>query len=184
MGFKVERSVAEAMDWYQAHHIIEAYKKMKKILNDDMSMDDTYEVYFEQNVGSGAFRSEIVSIRNLGTRSETREVGADVQMAFDIALWTRTSPTMTDEGLFGVLEVNPIAKLIVDMPGDEHKFTHRLFRRIWYEFLFHEQFEYWAEYAEAELNRYINELRNFFGLEPTLSKSESIEYEPLVGGYT
>ncbi len=184
MGFTVERTVAEAMDWYQAHHIIEVYKKMKKILKDDMGMDDVQEPYFEQNVGSGSFRSEIIAVRDLGTRNRTREVGADVQLAFDIAMWTRTDPTMTDEGMFGVLEVNPMAKVIVDMPGDEHKFSHKLFRRIWYELLFHEQFEYWAEYAEAELNRYINELRNFFGLEPTLAKSESVAYEPLVSGYT
>ncbi|MDY6768769.1 MAG: hypothetical protein SVW02_01535 [Candidatus Nanohaloarchaea archaeon] len=184
MGFTVEREVAEAMDWYQAHHIIEGYRKMKKLLNDDMNMDDTYEVYYEQNIGSGSFRSEIVSIRDIGSRSGTRDIGANVQLAFDIAIWTRTSPTMTDEGMFGVLEVNPVAKLVVDMPGDEHRFSHRLFRRIWYELLFHEQFEYWVEYAEAELNRYINEVRNFFGLEPTLGKSERLSYEPLVKGYS
>ncbi len=184
MSFTVEREVAEAMDWYQAHHIVEAYKKMKKLLNDDMNMDDTYEVYFEQNVGSGNFRSEIVSVRDLGRRSRTREIGSNVKLAFDIAMWTRTTPTTTDEGLFGVLEVNPIAKLVVEMPGDEHKFSHRLMRRVWYELLFHEQFEYWAEYAEAELNRYINEVRNFFGLEPTLGKSERLSYQPLVKGYS
>ncbi|MDY6769940.1 MAG: hypothetical protein SVU88_03125, partial [Candidatus Nanohaloarchaea archaeon] len=174
----------EAMDWYQAHHIIEGYKKMKKLLNDDMNMDDTYEVYYEQNLTSGSFRSEIVSIRDIGERSGTREYGADVKLAFDIAMWTRTSPTMTDEGMFGVLELNPIAKLVVELPGEEHKRTHQLFRRIWYELLFHEQFEYWVEYAEAELNRYINEVRNFFGLEPTLAKSERLSYEPLVKGYS
>lgn len=184
MSFKVERAIAEAMDWYQAHHIIEGYKKMKKILNDDMNMDDTHEVYYEQNVGSGTFRSEIISTRDLGTRGRIRDVGADVQLAFDIAMWTRTAPTATDEGMFGVLEVNPIAKLVVEMPGDRHSTTHNLFRRIWYELVFHEQFEYWAEYAEEELNRYINEMRNFFGLEPTLARSERLEYEPLVKGYS
>lgn len=184
MSFTVEREIAEAMDWYQAHHIIEGYKKMKKLLNDDMNMDDTYEVYYEQNLGSGNFRSEIVSIKNLGERSGTREMGANVDLAFDIAMWTRNPPTSTEDGMFGVLELNPIAKLVVEMPGSKHKFTHKVFRRIWYELLFHDQFMYWAEYAEEELNRYINEVRNFFGLEPTLSKTERLEYEPLVKGYS
>ncbi len=183
MGFTVERDVAEAMDWYQAHNLVEGYKKMKKILNDDIGMDDTYEVYYEQNVGSGSFRSEIVSIKHLGARSGIRDVGANVKLAFDIAMWTRPAPKSTEEGMFGVVELNPLAKLLVEMPGDRHKRSHKFLRRIWYELLFRDQFEYWVEYAEEELNRYINEVRNFYGLEPTTSKSHRVEYEPLVTGY-
>ncbi|MDY6776835.1 MAG: hypothetical protein SVQ76_01890 [Candidatus Nanohaloarchaea archaeon] len=182
MGFKVEREVAEAMDWYQAHHAIEGYKKMKKVLNDDIDMDNTYEVYYEQNVDSGKFRTEVISEKELGGEGGVRDVGARVTLAFDIAMWSRTAPKSTDEGLFAVIELNPVAKLVVDMPGDRDKISHRVFRRIWYSLLFREQFDYWVEYAEEELNRYINEMRNFYGLEPTTAKSHRVEYEPLVSG--
>ncbi|MCJ7478664.1 MAG: hypothetical protein MUP63_00610 [Candidatus Nanohaloarchaeota archaeon QJJ-7] len=184
MSFTVEREVAEAMDWYQTHHIIEGYKKMKKLLNDDMNMDDTHEVYYEQNLSSGDFRSEVVSVRDLGERGGIRDTGARTKLAFDIAMWTRNAPKETEEGMFGVLELNPIAKLVVELPGDEHKYSHQFLRWVWYEMLFHEQFEYWVEYAEEELNRYINEVREFFGLEPTLAKTQRLEYNPLVKGYS
>jgi len=183
MTFTVEREIAEAYDWYQVHRIVEGYKKMLKMLRDDLDMDETYEVYFEQNVDSGYFRTEVITMRDLGSRRGVRDVGANVTLAFDIAMWTRTNPTQTEDGLFGVLELNPIAKLIVDLPGDEHKRSHQFFRKIWYDYLFREQFEYWAELAEEELNEYINEMRNFYGLEPTPSKTERLAYEPLVGAY-
>lgn len=183
MSYTVERDIAEAMDWYQVHHVVDGYKKMKKILNDDLEMDDTHEVYYEQNVDSGKFRAEVISVRELGGGEGVREFGADVTLAFDIAMWMRSAPTMTDEGMFGVVELNPVAKLLVELPGDEHKFTHRMFRRVWYSLVFGEQFEYWAEYAEEELNRYVNAMRKFYGLEPTMAKSQRLHYEPLVGGH-
>lgn len=165
------------MDWYQVHHVVEGYKKMRKLLKHDMDMDEVYEVYFEQNVDTGYFRAEIISTKELG-----RHGGADVTLAFDIAMYTRSAPTMTDDGWFGVLEMNPIAKLLVEMPGDEDKYTHQFFRRIWYSLIFREQFLYWVEVAEEELIRYINEVRNFYGLEPTVGKTERLRYEPLVYG--
>lgn len=183
MGFTVEREIAEVMDWYQVHRIVEGYKKMLKLLRDDMLMDNTYEVYFEQNVDSGNFRAEVVSIRDLGTERGIRDIGADVRLAFDIAMYTRTTPTQTENGLFGVLELNAIAKLLVDMPGKKDSRTHKFFRKIWHDLLFRDQFRYWAEVAEEELLAYINEMRNFYGLEPTTGKTERLSYEPLVGGY-
>lgn len=183
MGFTVEREVAEAYDWYQVHHIVEGYKKMLKLLRDDMHMDDTYEVYFEQNVGSGHFRSEIISIRDLGSERSMKEVGANVRLAFDIAMYTRHPPTETENGMFGILEMNPVAKLVVDLPGEKDKTTHKFLRRVWYNLLFRDQFQYWAEYAEEQLNKYINEVRNFYGLEPTVGKTQRLTYEPLVRGY-
>lgn len=177
MGFEVEREVAEAMDWYQVHSIVEGYKKTRKLLKQDLNMDDVYEVYYEQNVDSGYFRAEIVSIRDLG-----RHGGARTTLAFDIAMYTRSAPTQTEDGWFGVLQLNPIAKLVVDMPGSEDSVTHQMARRIWYSALFRKQFLYWVETAEEELNRYINEMRNFFGLEPTVRKTERLHYEPLVHG--
>lgn len=175
MSFTVEREIAEANDWYQVHHVVNGYKKMKKLLNDNIEMDETHEVYYEQNQDSGKFRAEVVSIR---------ELADNVTLAFDIAMWMRSAPTETDEGKFGVVELNPIAKLLVDMPGDEHKFTHRLYRRIWYSIIFGEQFDYWAEVAVEELNRYVNAMREFYGLEPTMARTERLHYEPLVSGGT
>jgi hypothetical protein len=174
---EVERSIAEAMDWYQVHHVVEGYKKQRKILRQSATeMDDVYEVYYEQNVDSGYFRAEMVATKDLG-----RHGAADVTLAFDIAMYTRSPPTLTEDGWFGVLELNPIAKLVVDMPGDD-KLTHRAFRRIWYSLIFRRQFRQWVEEAEERLNTYINEVRNFYGLEPTLQKTERLHFEPLIGG--
>lgn len=184
MTYTVEREVAEARDWYQVHHVVEGYKKMKKLLTHDMSMDRVYEVHYEQNVDSGYFRAEIVATRDLGKQHRVREIGSNVTLALDIAMWLRSGPTETENGKFGLVEFNPIAKLLVDLPGKRHKRTHQFFRRIWYSLMFREQFEYWVEFAEEELNRYINEVRNFYGLEPTIAKSHRLEFEPLVYGYT
>lgn len=173
---EVERSIAEAMDWYQVHRIAEGYKKHRKILKHQLEMDEVYEVYYEQNVDTGYFRAEIVATRDLG-----RHGGAGVTLAFDIAMYTRSSPTQTDDGWFGVVELNPIAKLIVDMPGED-KASHRFFRRIWFSLIFRDQFNYWVEQAEEELLRYINEVRNFYGLEPSIGKTERLHFEPLVYG--
>lgn len=175
MAFTVEREVAEANDWYQVHNVVDGYKKMKKILNDNIEMDETHEVYYEQNKDSGKFRAEVISLR---------ELADNVTLAFDIAMWMRSSPTETDEGLFGLVELNPVAKLVVEMPGDQHRFTHQLYRRIWYSLIFGEQFDYWAEYAVEELNRYVNAMRTFYGLEPTMARTERHHYEPLVSGGT
>lgn len=176
MSITVEREVAEAMDWYQVHRAVEGYKKMRKLLKHDLDMDDVYEVYYEQNVDSGYFRAEIISTRKLG-----RHGGANVTLAFDIAMYTRSSPTQTEDGWFGVIELNPIAKLVVDLPGKD-RIDHQLLRRVWYSLIFRNQFLYWVEQAEEELMRYINEMRNFYGLEPTIGKTERLHFEPLVYG--
>lgn len=173
MSFTVEREVAEAMDWYQVHHVVDGYKKMKKLLNDNIEMDSTHEVYYEQNADSGKFRAEVVSVRELSSR---------VTLAFDIAMWMRSAPTETEEGLFGVVELNPIAKLVVELPGDEHKRTHQLFRRVWYSLVFGEQFDRYADLATEELTRYVSEVRDFYGLEPTMQRTERLEYQPIITG--
>lgn len=173
---EVERAVAEARDWYQVHRIVEGYKKTRKILKLEMDMDEIVEVYYEQNVDSGYFRAEVVATRELG-----RDGGAHTTLAFDIAMYTRMAPTQTEDGWFGILEFNPIAKLIVDMPGED-KASHRFFRRIWHSLIFRDQFLYWVETAEEELNRYLNQMRNFYGLEPTARKTERLRFEPLVHG--
>ncbi|MFB6077027.1 MAG: hypothetical protein ABEK12_02765, partial [Candidatus Nanohaloarchaea archaeon] len=94
----------------------------------------------------------------------------------------------TEDGMFCLIELNPVAKLIVEMPGSKHSRSHQFFRKIWYSLIFGEQFDYWVEYAEEQLNRYVNLVRDFYGLEPTMARSVAFGFDvwnakPPVAGF-
>ncbi len=177
MPITASREVAEAEDWYQAHRIVEMYRKMKKMLEQDMNFDDVQEVFFEQNVDNGKFRTEIVATRHLGGHG-IRGTGANTDMIFEIEYFSRTPVNATDKGYFGVMELNVTAKLEVTMPG-KRNWLSSLLRRVWFNNVYRRQFRYWVEYSEEEILRYLNNVRSFFDLEPAVGKSRRLHFEPL-----
>lgn len=171
------RKVASARDWYQASRVVEMYRKMKKLLEQDMNFDEVQETFFEQNVDNGKFTTEIYATRDLGSHG-IEDTGASTKMVFKIKYWAQTPLNSTDEGYFGTVELNADAHLKVKMPGKDRYFDSVL-RRIWFNSIYRKQFRYWVEYADEELIRYINNVRAFFGFEPTVGKSRRLHFEPL-----
>lgn len=177
MTITVSREVVEAEDWYQAHRIVEMYRKMKKTLEQDMNFDDVQETFFEQNIDNGKFTTNIVATRELGGHG-IADTGASTRMVFDIEYFSRTPVNATDKGYFGVMELNVAVKLEVDMPGKD-RWLDSLLRRVWFNNVYRRQFRYWVEYSEEELIRYLNVVRSFFDLEPAVGKSRRLHFEPL-----
>lgn len=177
MTITVSRHVAEAEDWYQTHRVVELYRKMKKMMEQDLNFDDVQETFFEQNVDNGKFRTEIYATRELGSHG-IADSGASTRMIFDISYFSQAPIRQTDNGYFGTMEMDVEVILEVDMPGED-RYLDSMLRRIWFNNIYRNQFRYWIEYSEEELIRYINEVRSFFGLEPTVGKSRRLHFEPL-----
>lgn len=177
MTITERRVVAEAEDWYQATRVVEMYRKMKKMMEQDMNFDDVQETFFSQNIDNGKFKTHIMASRELGSHG-IQDTGASTELIFDIQYKTRTPLTSTEDGYFGTMELVAKAILEVEMPGED-KYLHSLFRRIWFNNIYRKQFRYWVEYSEEELVRYINNVRSFFGFEPAVGKSRRLHFEPL-----
>jgi hypothetical protein len=178
MSVHVSREVAEAEDWYQAHGVVELYRKMKKMLEQDLNYDDVQETFFSQNMDNGKLHSEIWAMRELGSHG-VADTGADTKMILKIDYFSRTPLNTTDDGYFGTMELNVTTELELTMPGQD-RWMDSMLRRVWFNAIYRKQFRYWVEYAEEETLRYINEVRNFLGLEPTVGKSRRLHFEPLV----
>lgn len=178
MSVTVTREVAEAEDWYQAHGVVELYRKMKKMLEQDLNFDDVQETFFSQNMDNGKLRTNIWAMRELGAHG-VADTGADTQMIMEIEYFSRTPLNTTDDGYFGTMELNVTTELKVSMPGED-RWMDSMLRRIWFNAIYRKQFRYWVEYAEEETVRYINTVREFLGMEPTVGKSRRLHFEPLV----
>ncbi|MDY6778600.1 MAG: hypothetical protein SVU32_08085 [Candidatus Nanohaloarchaea archaeon] len=177
MSITVSREIAEAEDWYQTHRVVEMYRKMKKMMEQDMNFDDVQETFFMQNMDNGKFKTNIHATRELGSHG-VADTGANTEMVFDIEYFSRTPISDSDQGYFGTMELNVTAELQVTMPGRD-SWLHSMLRRLWFNAIYRKQFRYWVEYVEEELIRYINIVRKFFGLEPTVGKSRRLHFEPL-----
>jgi hypothetical protein len=172
-----EREIAEAEDRYQAHRVVELYRKMKKILEQDMNFDDVQETFFSQNMDNGKLDVELWAERELGAHG-IADSGASTKLIFEIHYWAATPLRATDNGYFGLVELDVLTKLQVEMPGKD-RFVDSLLRRVWFNSIYRRQFRYWIEYGEEETLRFINVVRNFLGFEPTVGKSRRLHFEPL-----
>lgn len=177
MTITVSREIAEAEDRYQAHRVVELYRKMKKILEQDMNFDEVQENFFSQNMDNSKFETELWAMRELGGHG-VGGTGGSTRLIFEINYWSATPLSATDKGYFGLMELDVLTKLEVDMPGQDRTIDS-LLRRMWFNAIYRRQFRYWVEYAEEETLRFINVVRNFFGFEPTVGKSRRLHFEPL-----
>ncbi|MDY6771120.1 MAG: hypothetical protein SV186_04150 [Candidatus Nanohaloarchaea archaeon] len=178
MTITVSREVAEAEDWYQAHGVVELYRKMKKMLEQDMNFDDVQETFFAQNMDNGKLTTNIWATRELGSHG-IADSGASTHMIFEVVYFSRTPINTTDNGYFGTMELDVTTKLKVEMPGQD-RWVDSMLRRAWFNAIYRRQFRYWVEYAEEETIRYINMVREFLDMEPTVGKSRRLHFEPLV----
>lgn len=177
MTITVTREVAEAEDWYQTNRIVEYYRKLKKMMEQDLNFDDVQEKFYSQNMTNNRFKTKIWAMRELGGHG-IRDRGASTRLIFEIEYFSQTPVRATDDGYFGTMQLDVTARLEVDMPGKD-RLPDSVLRRIWFNAIYRQQFRYWVEYAEEELLRFINETRSFLGLDPTVGKSRRLHFEPL-----
>ncbi|MDY6789468.1 MAG: hypothetical protein SVV03_05920 [Candidatus Nanohaloarchaea archaeon] len=181
MTITVTREVASVEDWYQTDGIVDLYKKMKKILEQDFNFDDVQEVFYMQNMDNNKFETEIYATNEVSTRGirKIQDIGSNTRVVYFINYFPRTPIKSTDDGYFGTMQLDITAKLEVDMPGKEDSLMDSVFRRIWFNLLYRQQFYYWVEFTREELLRFVNRVREFLDLEPTVGKTRRLHFEPL-----
>jgi len=169
---KEVRTVAEAEDWYQVYKVNRGYMRMQKILQWETDMDDVKEHYYEQNLDNNRFRSDTTA---------TKKLDSNTTLKFEIKLFPRSDYEETDQGLFGLMNMNISAKLITKFPISSFlpDSLNKVLRKIWWSLVYREQWERWEEYAEERLRKFITDFRRFYNLEPPVARTKRVDYEPL-----
>lgn len=174
---KFERKILDVEEWYEAADVIEYYKKLMDILDQDFDFDDIQETEYMENLDSGDMEVSIVATKPLGGEG-FRGLGSDTTLRFDIHYFNQSPISDSDEGKWAAVQLDLDAKLVVDMPGSDN-WLHSFLRRIWVKNVYRKQFLYWAEYTQEEVKRFLNETRAFFGLDPVVRKPRRNRYKPL-----
>lgn len=169
---KESRTVAKAEDWYQVYKINKGYERMQKILQWEVDMDDVNEHYYEQNMTNNRFRTKTTA---------TKKLDSNTELLFLIKIFPRSEYKDTDQGLFGLMQMDIKAKLVTSFPTSSFlpDFLNKTLRKIWWSLIYREQWDRWEEYAEERLRKFITEFRKFYNLEPPVSRTKRVDYEPL-----
>jgi len=166
------REIAEAQDWYNTGRIEEGYEDMMDIFEFEVEMDEVEEQFFEQNLDANMFRAEIVATKQLDGRTE---------LIIKVKMFSRPPyPEESDEGLFGLLQLEAYSRLNVKFPEVKFlpKFMEKTLRRIWWSLIYSREWQRWEEFAEEHLRLYMKSMREYYGLKPQGGKTRRLEYEP------
>lgn len=177
MKESVERAVAGLEDWYQVYDAEAGYEDMLDLLKWNIEMDRVNETYYEQNMDNNMFRAEVTSTKELDSRTTLK---------FDIRMHTRTSGNFgglkdTERGNFGLASLEIDAILELSFPGTKYlpDFLEGIFRKIWWNLAYKEQWERWEEFAFERLRRFATEMRAHYDLEPRPGQARRRRYEPI-----
>lgn len=164
-------------EWYESPNVPSIYQDHIYIFDKNMDMDRPEETYYQQNVDSNEFRSEMDCSEELP--SENGDLRISVQIL--------TSNPPSGENDFCMVEYKVDTELKYEVPQGVtflprllSKPLNQMFKVFFYQFLAEEMVEYDGEYALERTREYMQYLRKYHGEEPTQTKTRRSEYTPTV----
>lgn len=167
--------IENATEWYESPNVPTIYADHKYIFNNNMSMGKPFEVYYEQNVDSGEFKSVMEASEELpSSRGE---------LLLETNIKTKSPPS--GDNNFAMVDYSVQLFVKYDLPGGV-KFlprflAHPMNKMFRYYFLKHigeEMLEYDIEYARERMIEYYDYIRQYHGEEPVQTRSRREHYDP------
>lgn len=166
--------IESSIEWYESPNVPTVYTDHKYIFNQNMGMGKPTEKYYEQNVDSDDFKSNMI-IRE-GLPSERGK------LKIDTTVKTKSSPS--GENNFAMVDYS--VKLFIkysEVDGIEWlpRFIanplNSLFRYYFVRYIGEEMLEYDIEYSRERMIEYFDYLRKYHGEEPVQSKTRQEHFE-------
>lgn len=167
--------IQNRVDWYESPNLPSIYQDHKYILKQNMGMTRPEETYYEQNVDSNAFKSDMYSETSLPSGK------GDVRILTQI--WTKTAPSGDND--FGMVEYLVTTKIKYDMPNGVTflprivaRPLNRFFKWAFINYIGEEMIEQDGEFAIEKAREYYQYVRKYHGEEPIQTKSRQAEFRP------
>ncbi|MCJ7450525.1 MAG: hypothetical protein MUP58_02185 [Candidatus Nanohaloarchaeota archaeon QJJ-9] len=175
---EVERDIADAEDWYETTGVTALYEAFVDLLTEELGFDEVHETYYEENADTGQFKTKIYAEKQLG-KGGLYDIGSDTTLVLEFTYFLAHGPSEKEDGEFAQARIQTAnISIKVDMPGKD-RWIDSLFRRIWFNLVYKDQFHRWVEVAEETMNDFLNICRDFLGFEPVVGKARRLDYEPL-----
>ena len=169
-----EHLIESAIEWYESPNVPTIYTDHKYIFNQNMGMGKPEEKYYEQNVDSDDFMSEMHIDEGLPSDRGKMKIETTVK--------TKSSPS--GENNFAMVDYS--VKLFIQydrvkgirwLPRFLANPLNSLFRYYFVRYIGEEMLEYDIEYSRERLIEYFDYLRKYHGEEPVQTKSRQEHFK-------
>lgn len=166
--------IESAIEWYESPNVPTIYTDHKYIFNQNMGMGKPEEKYYEQNVDSDDFKSEMHIGEGLPSNRGSLKIETTVK--------TKSSPS--GENNFAMVDYS--VKLFISydrvngirwLPRFLANPLNSLFRYYFVRYIGEEMLEYDIEYSRERLIEYFDYLRKYHGEEPVQTKSRQEHFK-------
>lgn len=168
--------IQNRMDRYESPHIPRIYKDHKYIFKQNMQMPRPEEVFYEQNMDSGEFKSVIEAEEPLPSGK------GDLKIETDLATKYEPSGENDFAGIDYLVSTHvryDVPNGITFLPRILARPLNQFFRYAYMKFLAIEMVERDGEYAIEKTREYFQYLRKYHGEEPIQTKSRQSEFKPV-----
>lgn len=167
--------IQNRVDWYESPNVPDIYKDHKYIMKQNMGMIRPEETYYQQNVDTNAFKSNMYS--------ETDLPSGKGKVRLKTEIWTKNAPS--GENDFAMVEYLVRTKIKYDMPQGATflprilaRPLNRFFKWAFIKHIGEEMIERDGEFAMEKAIEYYQYIRKYHGEEPIQTRSRQAEFKP------
>ena len=169
-----EHLIESTTEWYESPNVVTVYTDHKYIFNQNMSMDKPTEKYYEQNVDTDEFKSNMIAEESLPSQRG--------KLKIDTTVKTKAPPS--GENNFALMDYS--VKLFIKyntvdgidwLPRIIANPLNSMFRYYFIRFIGEEMLEYDIEYSRERVVEYFQYLRKYHGEEPVQTRTSQQSFE-------
>ena len=169
-----EHLIESTTEWYESPNVASIYSDHKYIFNQNMGVMKPIEEYYEQNVDTDEFKSNMFVKENLPSQRG--------KLKIDTTIKTKSPPS--GENNFALMDYS--VKLFISYNGVEGitwlpRFLanplNSLFRYYFVRYIAEEMLEYDIEYSRERVVEYFQYLRKYHGEEPVQTRTSQSSFE-------
>lgn len=169
--------IQNRVDWYESPNLPSIYEDHKYIMKQNMGMSRPEETYYQQNIDTNLFKSDMYADDDLPSGRG--------QVRIETEIWTKTPPS--GENDFGMVEYLVRTNISYNIPNGVTflprilaRPLNKFFRWAFVKFIGEEMVERDGEYALEKAREYYDYIRKYHGEEPIQTKSRRAEFEPAI----
>lgn len=167
--------IQNRVDWYESPNVPTIYEDHKYIMKQNMGMSRPEETFYQQNMDSNEFKSDMYADMSLPSGK------GDLRIETNI--WTKSAPS--GENNFCMVEYLVKTKIRYDMAGGITflprifaRPLNRLFKKFFIDYIGEEIVDRDGEFALEKTKEYYNYVRRYHGEEPMQTKTRQAEFNP------
>lgn len=167
--------IKNRLEWYESPNLPTIYEDHKYIMKQNMGMSRPEETFYQQNVDTNLFKSNMYAEEGLPSGKG--------KLRLETNIGTKVPPSGDND--FGMAEYLVKTKIKYDIPNGVEflpriiaRPLNRFFKWAFLKYIGEEMVDRDGEYALEKTKEYYNYIRKYHGEEPIQSKSRQSEFRP------